>query len=259
MGEPVTVSRDGAVGRIQLTNPDKFNCLSIDAWTRIDAARREFEADSSVRVILLAAEGKHFCTGANLDEVKRVKEVPAELDKFVGVGLDALAGLEASSLPVVMAVQGLCLAGGLELMLGGDVIFAARSAQFGDQHSQYGLVPGWGGSQRLTRLIGLRRALDLYYSARWISSEDARDIGLINYVADDEKLIDEALDYCRNLGKKSREGLGHMKSLARSGLDMSLNDALEFERRVATPYLTSDDVAEGLSAFEARREPEFKS
>ena len=259
MGEPVKVSIDGAVGRITLSNPEKFNCLSMDVWTRIDEARREFESNGAVRVILLDAEGKHFCTGANLEEVKRVKQDSAELDKFIGLGLAALDGLEASSLPFVIAVQGLCLAGGLELMLGGDVLFAAKSAQFGDQHSQFGLVPGWGGSQRLTRLIGLRRALDLYYSARWISADDAASIGLVNYVVEDEKLLEDALAYCKMLSEKSREGLGHMKVLARQGLDMPLADSLEFERRIATPYLTSEDVAEGLEAFEARRKPNFKT
>ena len=259
MGEPVKVSIDGAVGRITLSNPEKFNCLSMDVWARIDAARAEFEAHDAVRVILLDAEGKHFCTGANLEEVKRVKNVPAELDEFIGCGLRALDGLEASNLPFVVAVQGLCLAGGLELMLGGDILFAAKSAQFGDQHSQFGLVPGWGGSQRLTHLIGLRRSLDLYFSARWITADNACDIGLVNYVVEDDKLLEEALTYCKMLSKKSREGLGHMKDLARQGLDMPLADAIEFERRIATPYLTSEDVAEGLEAFEARRTPQFKS
>jgi len=259
MGDPVRVSVEGAIGRITLTNPEKFNCLSMQVWTRIDEARREFEGNPEVRVILLDSEGKHFCTGANLEEVKRVKTDPKELDKFIGCGLDALDGLEASSLPFVIAVQGLCLAGGLELMLGGDILFAAKSAQFGDQHSQFGLVPGWGGSQRLTRLIGLRRSLDLYYSARWISADHAASIGLVNYVVEDDILLNEALAYCYKLSEKSREGLGHMKDLARQGMDMQLKDALEFERRIATPYLTSDDVAEGLDAFETRRSPKFKS
>jgi len=259
MSDPVTISIDGAVGRITLSNPEKFNCLSMEVWTRIDQARQEFESNSAVRVILLNAEGKHFCTGANLEEVKRVKNNPDELEQFIGLGLTALDGLEASPLPFVVAVQGLCLAGGLELMLGGDVLFAAQSAQFGDQHSQFGLVPGWGGSQRLTRLIGLRRALDLYYSARWISSDDAAAMGLVNHVVADDELLNEALAYCNKLAEKSREGLAHMKNLARAGLDMQLSDAIEFERRIATPYLMSEDVAEGLEAFEARRKPIFKS
>ena len=259
MTDPVTISTMGAVGRITLSNPEKFNCLSMKVWTEIDKARRQFEADDAIRVILLTADGKHFCTGANLEEVKRVKQDPAELDKFIGVGLAALDGLEASALPFVIAVQGLCLAGGLELMLGGDIIFAAQTAQFGDQHSQYGLVPGWGGSQRLTRLIGLRRAMDLYFSASWIKADEAREIGLVNHVVDDGRLHQEALEYCQMLSQKSRVGLGHMKALARQGLGMQLKDALEFERGIATPYLTSEDVAEGLDAFETRRKPNFKS
>ena len=106
-------------------------------------------------------------------------------DDFVARGHAVLRNLECAELPVVVAVHGLALAGGLELVLAGDVVFAAASAKFGDQHARYGLVPGWGGTQRLPRIVGARRALDLMFSARWIEASEARDWGLVNYVVDD--------------------------------------------------------------------------
>ena len=180
MSDPVIASIEGATGIIDLARPEKFNCLSLDVHERIAAARAEFEANPDIRAILIRAQGKHFCTGADLNEVKGKLNDPAALDHFIAFGMKNLRALETSSLPVVVAVQGLCLAGGIELMLACDVCFAGESAQFGDQHAQFGLIPGWGGSQRLTRLMGQRRALDLMFSARWLKSGEAKeaDIGL---------------------------------------------------------------------------------
>ena len=149
------------------------------------------------------------------------------------LGHAVLRRFEASTLPVVAACQGLCLAGGLELMLACDVVFAARDARFGDQHAQFGLVPGWGGSQRLPRLVGLRRALDLFYSARWIDAETALQWGLVNHVVAPEALAAEALAYCKAIGARSRGGLATMKRLARVGLEGTLDAGLSIEESQA--------------------------
>ena len=257
MSEPVTVSIEDRVGIIELSRPEKYNCLNAGIKNGIDAARERFENDDAVRAILVRAQGKHFCTGADLDEVKSMRKDADTLREFIESGLAMLSRLEASPLPVVAAVQGLCLAGGTELMLACDVVFAARSAQFGDQHAQFGLIPGWGGTQRFPRTIGLRRALDLFLSVRWISAEQALSWGLVNYVCDDDALNEEAMAYCRKLTTRSRAGLAEMKRLARTGLEGSLEDGLRLELETAVPHLMIDDVSEGLAAFEARREPKF--
>ena len=176
---------DGAVGVLTLNRPEKFNCISLELMTALQQAIGQFEADPAVRAILLLANGKNFCTGADLDEVLAARRSSAELGRFIGTGHAALRRLEQSRLPVVAAVQGLCLAGGLEIAMACDVVFAARSARLGCQHAQYGLVPGWGGTQRLPRLVGLRRALDLMFSARWLDAAEAQDWCLVNAVADE--------------------------------------------------------------------------
>ncbi len=258
MSNPVvTNSVNGNVGIIELSRPEKFNCLSLEVITAIDNARAELEANRDVRAILIRSQGKHFCTGADLEAVKGIIPDPEALDGFLEFGLGALMRIEASKLPVVVAVQGLCLAGGIELMLSADVCFAARTARIGDQHAQFGLIPGWGGSQRLTRVVGLRRALDLFYSARWLDAEEARNFGLVNYVVDDDKLHEEALAYCQNMATRSRPGLAEMKRLAREGLELSLAASMRLERDAALRHLQAQDTAEGLSAFEARRDPKF--
>jgi len=143
-------------------------------------------------------------------------------------------------------------------MLGADVVFAARGARFGDQHAQFGLVPGWGGSQRLTRLVGLRRAMDLYLSARWIDADTAAAWGLVSEVVEPAALHSHALAWCTAAAERSFSGLAAMKRLARQGLDLPLADALALEEAVAVQALLDDDVSEGLAAFQARRKPQFK-
>lgn len=256
---PITVAVDGPVGVIRLARPDRYNCLSSQTFAAIDAARIAFEADPAVRAILLCADGKNFCTGAELTEVKSVRADAADLTAFIERGHAALMALEASSLPVVAAVQGLCLAGGLELVLACDIVFAAEGARFGDQHAQYGLVPGWGGSQRLMRTIGLRRGLDLCFSAEWITAERACDWGLVNQVVAPDALYAASLRYCMTLSERSRAGIALMKKLARDGLQADLASGLRQEIAAVVPALTSADVTEGLAAFEARRKPVFQS
>jgi enoyl-CoA hydratase/carnithine racemase len=258
VNEPVSITVDAQVGIIELARPDKFNCLSSQAWELIDGARRRFEADTGVRAIVIRAQGKNFCTGADLDEVKSIGN---DLDKalaFVARGHKALLALEASPLPVVAAVQGLCLAGGLELMLGADVVLAARSARIGDQHAQFGLIPGMGGTQRLPRVVGVRRALDIMFTARWLDAEEARQIGLVNTVVDDEQLWTLALEYAVKLTERSPRGLAEMKRLARDGLGLEPAQAMRLEIDAAARHIVGADTAEGLAAFAARRKPDFK-
>ena len=254
---PVLVEQDGAVGIIRLNRPDKFNCLSLAVMRGIAAAMDRFEADRAVRAVLVASEGKQFCTGADLDEVQSLRDDRAALADFVATGHATLCRLERSPLPVVAAVQGLALAGGLELMMACDIAFAAESARFGDQHAQFGLIPGWGGSQRLPRAIGLRRAMDLFFSAAWIDAKTARDWGLVNRVTRDKALHPDTLAYCKALAERSRSGIATMKRLARDGIDKPLADGLKLEQTLAPDALMAADVSEGLAAFKSRRKPNY--
>jgi len=256
--DPVLVSRVGPVGIIELNRPEKFNCLSVGIKNALPGAIKSLEEPGSgTRVILLRAKGKHFCTGADLDDIKAIRSDRAGLADMVR-GARVLELFEASELPVVASVHGMCLAGGLELMLACDVVFAASDARFGDQHAQFGLVPGWGGSQRLPRIIGLRRAMDLFYSARWVDAQTALQFGLVNHVVDPERLQEAALEYCQTLAERSRGGMAAMKRLARRGLDMEWTEALRFEEEVVVDVLMQEDTTEGLNAFQERRKPVFK-
>ncbi|MBQ0721134.1 MAG: enoyl-CoA hydratase/isomerase family protein [Gammaproteobacteria bacterium] len=257
MSPVIEISQQDGVGIIKLNRPEQFNCLSMALHESLYEAMDQFEVDSSVRAVLIAANGKNFCTGADLEEVSGFRDSDEDIRAFLETGLDTLRKLETSPLPVVIAQQGLALAGGLELVLAGDVVFAGKSAQLGDQHAHFGLIPGWGGSQRLPRLIGRRRALELMLSARWLNAQEALDFGLVNYVIEDEKLFDSALAYCQQLSQRSSAGLALMKQLTDRGLDMPLEQGLALELDLATPALRSEAVSEGLRAFGEKRAPKF--
>ncbi len=252
---------DGHVGLIIINRADKFNCLSMAVHQSIQDALAAHEANPAVRAILLCSEGKHFCTGADLTEVQtKIDAVGNDaLQEFIELGHKTCTNLEQSSLPVIGAVQGFCLAGGLEISLGCDLLFAADDAVFGDQHANYGLIPGWGGSQRLPRIIGFRRALDLMMSGRRLKAVEAKEWGMVNYLVPADQLRAEALKYCQLIASKSAVGIQTMKELAYQGADLSLGESLELEVAEAVKGLKSDDVKEGLTAFNERREPAFKS
>ncbi|MDO8278145.1 MAG: enoyl-CoA hydratase/isomerase family protein [Burkholderiaceae bacterium] len=255
---PINVSVDGHVGIIELNRPHKFNCLAIESHEFILQTLARWRADRQVRSILVCSTGKHFCTGADLDSVQRFREDASQLAQFIHKGHAALRALENSGVPTVAAVQGMCLAGGLELMLACDVAFAAADALLGDQHAQFGLIPGWGASQRLPRIVGMRRAMDLFYTARRIDAATAQDWGLVNHVCPPETLRQQALDYCHSLTRRSASGLATMKRLAYGGIDMTLDQGLSMEEDVALNALRGADATEGLQAFMERREPVFE-
>ena len=257
MTSVIELSQQDTVGIISLNRPEQFNCLSMELHEALYEAMAHFEIEPSIRAVLIVANGKNFCTGADLEEVSGFRDSDEDIRAFLETGHDTLRKLETSPLPVVIAQQGLALAGGLELVLAGDVVFAGKSARLGDQHAQFGLIPGWGGSQRLPRLIGRRRAIELMLSARWLKAEEALDFGLVNYVVDDDKLLDSALAYCQQLCQRSSTGLALMKQLTDRGLDMPLEQGLALELDIATPALRSDAVSEGLKAFTEKRAPKF--
>jgi enoyl-CoA hydratase len=257
-GTPVRTSFRDGVGTIELSRPAVLNSVSRRMLSEIRDAIATFERDGA-RAVLITASGKNFCTGAALDEVEAVRGDEEKLRDFLALGHSVLDRLEASPLPVIAAVQGLCLAGGIELVLACDVVFAAEDARFGDQHAAFGLIPGWGGSQRLTRTVGLRRGIDMMYSARWIDAPTAMQWGLVNHVVPAARLREDALAYAQQLATRSRTGLAAIKRLSRHAANAGqcLSDGLRLERQEATRVLTDIDISEGLAAFRERRVPNF--
>ena len=250
----VTIECNGSsTGIIRLSRPEANNALTYESKRLICQGIDQFEADANVRAILLCAEGPNFCAGADLNALESRLKDARELDQYLRFGLKVYGRISASHLPVVVAVQGLCLAGGLELVLACDVAFASEDAHFGDQHARFGLFPGGGGTQRLARLIGQRRALDLMLSARWIDAQTAMDWGIVNYITPSNELLKQALDYCQMLAQRNPIGTTEMKRTVRLGADLPLQRALELELAAANAVLRSPGARDGIAEFKARR------
>ncbi len=253
----VLASVEDGVGVLSLNRPEKFNCLSRAAIAALAAGIDALEQNPQVRALVVCGAGKHFCTGADLSEVETIRKNSAEMLAFNDRFHEALRRFEQSPLPVVGAVQGFCLAGGLETAMACDVVFAEQSARIGDQHARYGLVPGGGNSQRIPRVVGRRRALDLMFTARWLDAQEALEWGLVNYVVPDGEARDRAVAYARKLAGLSASSLAAIKRLVHEGLDMTREDGLALERRVSAAAQGHADVDEGLDAFRNKRKPVF--
>ena len=249
------VSLDGGVGRITLNRPEVRNALDGETVTELEAAFTELGA--TARAILVEGAGDHFCAGADLRHVARAREDPALLRGFIARINGAFDAIERCPAPVIAAVQGYALAGGFELMQACDLVLVADDAVIGDQHANFGLIPGGGGSQRLPRLVGRQRALGLLLTGERLGAAETVAWGLALRVVPPELLGAEAAALAGRLAALSRSGLARMKRLVDEGALLSLDRAIALESEVFMEHMGDPDVDEGLRAFAERRRPVF--
>ncbi len=252
----IIASRDG-VGIIELARPDKYNCISLAMLDSILAGARAFEETDDIRVVLIRGQGRNFCVGADLVELKSLRQSASELKQFLELGNSALNLIESLSKPVVAAVQGYCLAGGLELALACDLVIASEDSQFGDQHAEFGLYPGWGGARRMARLFGPRRSFDLMATARRIDARTAEAWGLANQVVDNAEIEEESWRVCKMLSARSAVGLLEMKKAVLRESSRLPFDGGSNNIDISVNVIMGEDATEGIVAFEERRPPIF--
>jgi enoyl-CoA hydratase len=212
----------------------------------------------AVKVVVVTGAGAAFCAGADLKVVRgRTTENANALPDFLASVSYMMTQFEAFPRPVIAAVNGIAVAGGLELVLCCDLVIAARSAKFGDAHANYGLLPGGGASARLPRKIGVTRAKYLFYTGDFLPAADLLASGLINEVVEDSELEAATDRIVAKLARKSPLGLSRMKALVDDGLEQPLNVALRAELMAGEVHAHSFDMKEGLAAFEEKRTPRF--
>jgi enoyl-CoA hydratase/carnithine racemase len=250
--QALQVSIDGKIGRLLLNRPDVLNALNYTLVLEIEQAVRELE--NQVRVVLIEGAGENFCAGADLRcvaETQKMREFIEQINR-------AFFSIEEAPIPVIAAVQGYALAGGFELMQACDIVIVADNAVIGDQHSNFGLIPGGGGSQRLPRLIGRQRALALLLSGARLSGNEAVAWGLAYRSVPLAELREQSMALAQNLAAKSRGGLKAMKYLVNRGAEKPLNEAIDLEVDTFLEWIRSRDAQEGLRAFQDRRSPRFE-
>jgi len=249
--------RDQAVW-LYLNRAKEMNSLSTIMLNEITEALAHAETDADIRVVVLTARGRAFCAGADLKELlegfgQRMMG-PDYLEK-ARVAIDRLRHFPK---PVIAALNGTTLAGGLELAMACDIVIAAESARIGDAHSNFGVFPGGGGAAILPRKIGLNRAKYLLFTGDSVTAAEMKAYGLVHQVVPDEELEKTAGELAQKIAAKSPLGLRLMKQVAQQSPDQTEEAALREEFLTLRQYTRSYDVEEGLKAFREKRKPEFK-
>jgi enoyl-CoA hydratase/carnithine racemase len=255
--DPVLVERREAAALLTLNRPEKHNALSLALLGRLQAILRDVGEDADVRVVILRGNERCFSTGMDLDDLAGVKGV-GDTQQVLGLVRDANAAIERCPKPVIAAIAGWCLTGGLEMALACDVRVAAETARFGITSARIGTVAGAGGTQRLPRLIGPGRAKEMLFSAEPIDAAEALRIGLVNRVVPAGQEVEAALEMARLWARRAPLSLWFAKSAVNVGLTMPLEAALAFEIGLTAQLFTTDDRTEGLRAFQEKRDAEFR-
>jgi len=260
MTNKVTYSADGDIARLTLNRPDQRNCLDVETVEGIINGLAAVEDDGSFTAVTLRGAGGNFSAGADLKMVKGFVEDDdyAGMNEFIGRLHDATRIMEELDVPVIAAVEGFALAGGIEVLLATDLRIAAESAQIGDQHANFGLVAGGGGTQRLVRQIDTVVANDLMFTGRRLSGTKAAEVGLVNRAVPADGLDEVVTELETTLSERSRNAAALTKQLMREGQAVDLEHGLQLERHATIPYYFSDDAREGLAAFSEGRDPEFE-
>lgn len=258
MSEELLVQLDGPVARLVLNRPKAMNALNLAIIGQMDKALADLEANDEVRVVVLTGNGPAFCAGADLKEaLSSGPPAPGEPD-FLDRAAAMCGRLRDFPKPVIAALNGVTMAGGLELAMCADVVLAAESARIGDAHSNYGVFPGAGGAAVLPRVVPLNVAMYLLYTGGTLSAQQMHQYGFVNEVHPDGELAAAADRLARQLADKSPAVLRRMKAVARHAADKAREDALRHEQVMLRENLRSWDIQEGLRAFAEKRAPQFR-
>ncbi len=249
--------REPPVALLRLNRPEKYNALSEQLIGDVVDALDAVDADPAIRGVIVTGHERFFSTGSDLEEGLSVMTL-ADTFRYHKMQRRLTAAIEGLSKPVVAAISGYCLTGGLELALACDLRIAADNAQFGVTSAKIGSVPGLGGTQRLPRLIGVARAKELLFTADFIDATEADRIGLVNRVTSLDDLLPEARRLIGRFAERAPLSIWLIKRAVGAGMNMDLDSALLFEGSHTALSFPTEDRAEGWRAFLEKRDPSFK-
>jgi enoyl-CoA hydratase len=252
-GELVVVEREEPIAVVLINRPDALNALSDELMDKLVITLVELDRDGAVHCIVLGGSERAFAAGADIAELARSSAIDLYYQRRVE-RWDAIAGLWT---PLVAAVSGYCLGGGCELAMSCDLIVASETAQFGQPETGVGVIPGAGGTQRLTRAVGKALAMDMILSGRFLSAEEAERAGLVARVVAREAWLEEAKRVAREIAAKAPVAVRLAKEAVDRAYESPLHLGLEHERRLLYLAFASEDAREGLNAFLEKRRPDF--
>lgn len=255
--ETLLVENSGPIVTVSINRPKALNALNEQVLKDLKSCFESFKANKEIKAVIVTGSGeKAFVAGADIVSMQEMK--PLEAQKFVELGHDCMKTIENLSVPVVAAVNGFALGGGLELALACDFIYASETAALGLPEVNLGIFPGFGGTQRLPRLIGTNRAKELIFTAQIIKAQDAYTMGLVNKVVAADKLMDEVNKTLNVILEKGPIAIQLAKKVINEGFDLDINSALSFEALSFPIVFSTDDKREGITAFLEKRKAEFK-
>ena len=254
MPEMILVETHGAVGLIRLNRPQALNALCDQLMQELGEQLLAFDAEPSIGAIVLTGSDKAFAAGADIKEMQGRNYPDVFLDDFIGKRWETVLRVNK---PVIAAVAGFALGGGCELAMMCDMILAGDTAKFGQPEINLGVIPGAGGSQRLTRAVGKSKAMDLCLSGRMMDAAEAERCNLVSRVVPAAELVDEALKVGAAIAAKSRVGTAMAKRAVNAAFETTLAEGVRMERALFLSLFGTPDQREGMAAFAEKRKPAF--
>lgn len=252
--ETILLDIHGKVGLITLNRPQALNALNAQIVRELNQALDQLEADPNIGCVVLTGSEKAFAAGADIKEMAELSYPQIYIDDLFSDS-DRIANRRK---PIIAAVSGFALGGGCELALMCDFILAADNAKFGQPEINLGVLPGMGGTQRLTRAVGKAKAMELCLSGRMMGAEEAERAGVVARIVPKEQLLEEALKVAAQIASKSVPVAMMVKESINRAFEVSLSEGVRFERRVFHAAFATEDQKEGMAAFIAKREAQFK-
>lgn len=243
------------VSLIKLNRPDALNALNSELLGELGTALHEAEGNEKVRVIVLTGSEKAFAAGADVKEMSEKSFVEVFNGDMFGGETEAIMQVRK---PIIAAVAGYALGGGCELAMMCDFIIAADTAKFGQPEVNLGVMPGIGGSQRLTRFVGKAKSMDMNLTGRFMDADEAERSGLVSRVVPAKKLLEETMVVAQKIAEKSSLSVVAIKESVNRSYETTLREGLLFERRLFHSLFATEDQTEGMAAFLEKREPQFR-
>jgi enoyl-CoA hydratase len=252
----ILVETHGAVGLIRLNRPKALNALCDALVRELGAALDAFERDDAIGAVVITGSDKAFAAGADIKEMAGRSYMDVYMSDFITNGWERVTTCRK---PIVAAVAGFALGGGCELAMMSDTVIAAETAKFGQPEITLGVIPGAGGTQRLTRFVGKAKAMDMVLTGRMMDAAEAERSGLVSRIVPPEKLIEEALAVAARIAAMSRPSVMIAKEAVNRAYETTLAEGVRFERRVFHSLFATEDQKEGMAAFVEKRKPSFRN
>lgn len=247
--------KKGKVGVLSINSPNTLNALSSEILDELNDGIDEAIKDEEIHVLIITGEGRSFVAGADISEMRDLDAAGAR--RFSEKGNQLFRKIELMEKPVIAAVNGFALGGGCELAMSCDIRIASEKSRFGQPEVGLGICPGFGGTQRLFRLVGVARARELIFTCKVINGVEAERIGLVNKVVPPEELMNTALEMANIIASKSQIAVGYAKSAINKGIDTDIETGIVIEKDLFGLCFAAEDQKEGMSAFLEKRQPNF--